>query len=154
MICEKKIDVNIEVVSPSTCDKLSESRRYSFSDLAGKHCLYFLHSVFPYRLTFELGGYFRWVPQGEGVITQCCSPMPALETSTRKVNNSIETTVSGMKGQCPHGYSINQNLDLSSIPCEKLVAQLLPIAISQKSKQVSFECQGCKDKKLKGILYG
>lgn len=148
MICEKRTCHQITVVNESRCELFEPGCIYYLDDLCDQHCPLLLHAIFPYRLTIEMGGAFRWVTGDRGVIAQCCSAVPAVETSTQLVEGQIKTSVCGTKGRCPHGYEIGQAVGLSDRKCLKLVAEILPLALNGNCKNLEISCSGCKSGRI------
>jgi len=154
MICHKTSHKKFLVTSCGDCHHLEKDRAYTVEDLSGGHCKYLLHSIFPYVLTLKRGGYFRWVMEGDGVIAKCTSLHPSIGASlSQSSDREIHTTVFEAKGNCPAGYSQGQKLDLSTVPCLDLLAQILPLMLTEHQQDLAFTCQSCpKGKALKGMI--
>lgn len=154
MICQKTSQKKFKVLSSGDCPCLEQGKSYSVEELSGGHCKYLLHSIFPYVLTLKRGGYFRWVMEGDGVIAKCTSLLPSVAVGlAAQADKKVEATVFETKGQCPAGHFQGQKLDLSTVPCLDLLAQVLPLMLTNHSAELTFTCQSCPKKKaLTGVI--
>lgn len=153
LACQVECSQVLRVGQSSTCERFPAGTPLAFSELHKGHCAFLLHAIYPYLLTLERGGHFRWLNPGEDVIAQCCSPGPAVEVGLHLGHHGeLHAAVSGTKGTCPRGYAAADVLEFSSLRCCKLVAELLPVALGKSDGALAFHCQGCDAGRLEGIL--
>lgn len=117
MICGNR-DIGFKMISPcSGCKIYQEGEVHKLSSLipAG-HCFELLHSLLPYMMTFEHGGWFKWERLKNRVVVCCPSAGNNVCVELRKSEGEegikFEYRVIDVCGNCKF-YEIGKNMEIN-----------------------------------------
>ena len=148
--------IKLEVISASDCCKHYKAGDvFSLGELIPKNeCLLALQEVFPYRLTFDKGGYFKWEDDKDSVVTQCPNTQKAVAIRVFRSKEDPPKVV-GIRSLCPKGYDNGKEI-LGSIINDKRICLAAFDNMTghimflekcsregEKSEPIVVQCTGC-----------
>ena len=116
MICGNQ-DLEFRVSKAcDNCGLYKENETYRIKDLIPKgHCYELLHSLLPYLLTFEKGGWFKWERTRDKVVVCCPAVQDNVCVELKKLSSGkpyrFHYKIINIKGKCPY-YSLGSTQEI------------------------------------------